>query len=89
MKTLKNLIPAAFFTLAVIGAFSTHAMNTTKKVNATTTAQGYFKGNPQGSVCNIAIECILEDGPICTSGGVQVWGMDANDKCLRELHKID
>lgn len=89
MKTLKNWIPAAFFMLAIIGAFSTHAMNTTKKVNAMTTFQGYLKGNPQGTVCNKSIECTDEAGPICTSGGVQVWGMDANDKCLRELHKID
>ena len=90
MKVFKKLIPVAFFALAIVGAFTTHAMsnNTSKKGNVVTTFQGYLKGNVAGTICNKSIECTDDAGQLCKSGGVQVWGMDGSNKCVVELHRI-
>lgn len=88
MKKLKKMIPTVFFTFATIAAFTTHSMSR-QNSNCTMPVQGYFKGNAIGTICNTAIECSASGGQICTSGGVQVWGFDANDKCLREIYRLD
>lgn len=86
MKNLKKLIPVALFALAIVGAFSTHAMGRASKT--TTTFQGYVKANPLGTVCNISIQCSDQPGPLCMVGATQIWGKDVNGKCIVELRRV-
>jgi hypothetical protein len=92
MKTsfLKKMIPVAFFALAIIGAFSTHAMEVNQK--ATTTHDGYIKLNPLGTECEISTMCSEIENQLCTVGGLpgnaQLWGKNANDRCVVELFRI-
>ena len=86
MKTFRKMIPIAFFALAIIGAFTTHAMSTSSKKVAN--FQGYVKVNPLGTICNTSIMCSDIPDAICTVGTTQVWGKDASGKCVVELYRV-
>lgn len=83
MKT--KFISLTFFALAIVGAFTTQAMN--NRVKKQSSIQGYVKGNPQGTVCPISVWCSDTQGPICMSGTTQIFGKDASGKCVVELHR--
>lgn len=80
------MIPVAFFALAIVGAFTTHAMSRSSK--AVTVFPGYTKGNLAGTICNTSIDCTNDPGELCMVGTTQVWGKDASNKCVVELHRI-
>ena len=75
----------AVFALAIVGAFTTHAMSRSSKV--TTSIQGYVKANPLGTVCNVSIFCSDDPGPLCMVGTTQIFGEDSSGKCIVELHR--
>lgn len=86
MKNFRKLIPMAFFALAIVGAFTTHAMGHSTKV--TTNFPGYVKGNALGTICTASIQCSDVGGPLCMVGSTQIWGKDINGKCVVELHRV-
>lgn len=80
-----KLISLTFIVLAIVGAFTTQAMN--NSVASMTSIQGYVRGNPLGTVCSASIWCSDVDGPICMSGTTQIWGKDHSGRCIVELHR--
>ena len=87
MRNFKKWIPMGLFALAIAGAFSTHAMSRSSK--AVAVFPGYTKGNLAGTICNTSIDCTSEPGELCMVGSTQVWGKDASNRCVVELHRIE
>lgn len=79
----RKLIPLTFIALAIIGAFTTQAMNR----SATTLVQGYIRGNPQGTSCLASIWCSTDGNQICMVGTTQVWGKSVNGQCILEVYR--
>lgn len=86
MKNFRKMIPMAMFALAVVGAFSTNAMNSSSK--KATNFPAFIKGNLAGTICNASNECSDEPGEVCMVGTTQLWGKDGSNKCVVELHRI-
>lgn len=80
-----KLLSFSFIILAIIGAFTSHAMNRSK--TSMTSIQGYVRLNPQGTLCNVSIWCSDEPGPLCMLGTTQIWGKDHSGRCIVELHR--
>lgn len=79
------IIPIAIVAIAIAGAFTTQAKNNEK--NTLVLVQGYIKGNPQGTACQISIWCSNTGNQLCMVGTTQVWGKNANGQCILEVYK--
>lgn len=84
MKKTKIGVLIAFVALAIAGAFTTHAMNKSSLV----LVQGYIRGNPLGTACQVSIWCSTTGNQLCMVGTTQVWGKDAAGKCILEVYKV-
>lgn len=78
-----KLISLSLISLAIAGAFTTQAMNKSSLV----LVQGYIRGNPQGTTCQISILCSNTVNQLCMVGTTQVWGKDASGKCILEVYR--
>lgn len=76
-------ISLVLIVLAIAGAFTTQAKNR----NSFALVQGYIKGNPQGTACQISILCSNTVNQLCMVGSTQVWGKNANGQCILEVYK--
>lgn len=80
----------AFILLAVIGAFSTQAME--KRAKSTSNFPAYIKQNPLGTECDESDMCSDIPAEICTvgsvPGGTQLWGKNGAGRCVVELYRI-
>lgn len=83
MKKSIIVIPIAIVAIAIAGAFTTQAKNR----NSFALVQGYIKGNPQGTACQISIWCSNTGNQLCMVGTTQVWGKNANGQCVLEVYK--
>lgn len=83
MKKIKIIIPIAIIALAITGALTTQAMNSSSFV----LVQGYIKGNPQGTACQASIWCSNTGNQLCMVGTTQVWGKDSFGRCILEVYK--
>lgn len=81
MKT--KITSISFLVLAIVAAFSSHAMSRTSLA----LVQGYIKGNPNGTICQVSILCSDTGGQLCRVGTTQVWGKDSSGRCILEVYR--
>jgi hypothetical protein len=85
MKRLSKFIPMAVLALGLVGALS--SFTTSKSAKVTINIPGFVKLNPQGTVCDASVMCSDDPGPLCTFGTTQIWGKNADGKCVVELRR--
>lgn len=85
MKTsvLKNVIPVAVVAFGIAGAFATMSMQSVEK--STAPKIGYVR-NAQGA-CDIPVQCSTNPGPMCSLGGAQAFGKNAQGNCNEVLYR--
>lgn len=85
-KVLKSLLPLAVVAIAVVGAFSTHAMD--KESARLDNLMGYEHVS-QLEPCVERIECAPTGDDPCTFGGEQLYEKITDVSCPNPLRKVE
>ncbi|WP_456866776.1 DUF6520 family protein [Galbibacter sp. BG1] len=94
MKTdfLKKLLPVMIMAIAVIGAFTTHAMETKAEIVAI--ENGYVQLDPAGAQCELDMETACTStitNELCTvdyrPSGNQLFKKDESGNCTIQLYR--
>jgi hypothetical protein len=89
---LKQAVPVMVFALAIAGAFTTSAMEKSRKAVADVDA--FKRLNPAGLCDEEKFTCSTDNGPICRvdydiPSSPQLWAKNANGACAVEVYRPD
>ncbi|MEH6705850.1 DUF6520 family protein [Galbibacter orientalis] len=84
-KFLKSVLPISVVTLAIAGAFSTHAMD---KASDRMVERTGYEHLSQQEPCVARIACTTDPGDPCTFNGAVLYDQLTSVSCPNPLNKI-